>query len=107
MATKKASSYSADDIVKLSAREAVQQKTSMYIGSVDEVGAFTCLRETTDNIQDEASNGFCSVGGVLVLPDNEYYVYDDGRGMPVGLKEIEDDLTGSTTKISALRASYL
>ena len=106
MATKaKDDAYYADDVQHLAGREAVQAKTSMYIGSTDDVGLYTCVREPVDNIYDEALSGHCAAGGLVSCGDNEYWVVDSGRGMPVGMMEVSSNLdSGTKEKVSALRA---
>lgn len=108
MATKKSTpasaEYDADSVKHLGSREAVQQKTAMYAGSTDEYGLFTCLRETTDNIIDEAINGYCTEGEVVILKDLEYWVRDNGRGMPIGLMTVIDSISNRPHKIPAIQA---
>lgn len=106
MATKKPASteYDADSVKHLGSREAVQQKTAMYAGSTDEHGLFTCLRETTDNIIDEAINGYCTEGEVVVFKDLEYWVRDNGRGMPIGMMTVIDSVSNRPHKIPAIQA---
>jgi DNA gyrase/topoisomerase IV subunit B len=104
MATKKSAEYDADSVKHLGSREAVQQKTAMYAGSTDEHGLFTCLRETTDNIIDEAINGYCTEGEVVVFKDLEYWVRDNGRGMPIGMMTVIDSVSNRPHKIPAIQA---
>ena len=104
MATKKSAEYDADSVKHLGSREAVQQKTAMYAGSTDEHGLFTCLRETTDNIIDEAINGYCTEGEVVVSKDLEYWVRDNGRGMPIGMMTVIDSVSNRPHKIPAIQA---
>lgn len=108
MVTKKSAvvdqEYDAASVKHLGSREAVQQKTAMYMGSTDEYGIFTCLREATDNIIDEAINGHSSEGELIVLKDLEYWVRDNGRGMPVGLMTVIDSVSNQPHKIPALQA---
>jgi DNA gyrase subunit B len=108
MATKKAATedvnYSADDIKHLSPRDAVQKKTSMYIGATDEHGLFTIVREVADNILDEALGGHCTTGIIVAKGDMEFWIADNGRGMPTGMMTVEDSVSGSKSKIPALQA---
>lgn len=99
-----ADNYSADDIKHLSPRDALRLKTAMYIGSTDEHGLFTCVREPADNVLDEALAGFCTRGEIVAKSKTEFWISDNGRGMPVGMMEIEDPVSGAKSKIPALQA---
>lgn len=107
MATSKkaaAENYSADDIKHLSPRDALRKKTAMYIGSTDAHGLFTCVREVADNILDEALAGYCTAGTIVAKSGTEFWMHDNGRGMPTGMMEIEDPVSGTKSKIPALQA---
>ena len=89
MATSKkaaAENYSADDIKHLSPRDALRKKTAMYIGSTDAHGLFTCVREVADNILDEALAGYCTAGTIVAKSGTEFWMHDNGRGMPTGMR---------------------
>lgn len=104
MATKKSAEYDADSVKHLGYRESVQQKTAMYMGSTDEHGIFTCIREVADNIIDEAINGHSSEGELIVFKDLEYWIRDNGRGMPVGPMKVRDSVTNAPHTVPALQA---
>lgn len=107
MATSKkaaAENYSADDIKHLSPRDALRKKTAMYIGSTDAHGLFTCVREVADNILDEALAGYCTAGTIVAKSGTEFWMHDNGRGMPTGMMEIEDPVSGTKSRIPALQA---
>lgn len=104
MATKKSTEYDADSVKHLGYRESVQQKTAMYMGSTDEHGIFTCVREVADNIIDEAINGYSSEGELVVMKDLEYWIRDNGRGMPVGPMKVRDSVTNAPHTVPALQA---
>lgn len=96
--------YDASSISHLSSVEAVRQKASMYLGELGEAMVFTTLRETLDNVVDEALNGRAKTCHTYVAEDGSYYVLDDGQGMPVGPMKVEDSVTGKTYTVSSLYA---
>jgi DNA gyrase subunit B len=77
----------------------------MYIGATDDVGLFTLLREVLDNTVDEALAGHCTECHIHADPsNNEYWVYDNGRGMPVGNIKISEVTSNKTVMMPALQA---
>lgn len=100
-----ASKYDESSIKHLGYRDATRQKAGFYIGSTDDVGLFTILREILDNTVDEALSGHCTQCHAHInMAQNDYWVYDDGRGMPVGDITITEPTSGKKVKMPALQA---
>ncbi|MEA3238415.1 MAG: DNA topoisomerase (ATP-hydrolyzing) subunit B [Candidatus Bipolaricaulota bacterium] len=77
--------YEADQIKVLEDLEAVRLRPGMYIGSSGQSGLMHLIEEIIDNSIDEALGGYCSEIRVTVHADNRVTVWDNGRGMPVGM----------------------
>ena len=77
--------YEADQIKVLEDLEAVRLRPGMYIGSSGQSGLMHLIEEIIDNSIDEALGGYCSEIRVTVHADNRVTVWDNGRGMPVGI----------------------
>jgi len=77
--------YEADQIKVLEDLEAVRLRPGMYIGSSGQSGLMHLIEEIVDNSIDEALGGYCNEIRVTVHADNRVTVWDNGRGMPVGI----------------------
>src|SRR3989338_3746840 len=89
-----ASSYDAESITVLEGLEPVRKRPGMYIGSTSASGLHHLIWEVVDNGIDEAMAGHASLIRVALLDNGLVEVFDNGRGIPVGIHKV--------TKVSAL-----
>ncbi len=83
----KANDYTADQIQVLEGLEPVRKRPGMYIGSTDINGLNHLVTEIVNNSMDEAIGGYCDHIRVEFYDDGSVAVYDNGRGIPYGIKK--------------------
>ena len=95
--------YSAENIKVLSDLEHIRLRKGMYIGSN---GPAALLNEIIDNAIDEVQAGYSDEFIVHVNTEkNAYIVRDYGRGIPHGMKTLEDGSQKETLEVLLTKAN--
>ena len=79
--------YTGDNVKTLRDAAHIRQNPGMYVGSVQSSGLHHLVYEVVYNSVDEALAGYCSIIKVVLQLDGSLSVIDDGRGIPVDMKE--------------------
>ncbi len=81
------SSYTSDDITKLSNLDAVRQRTGMYIGGIGKSNMHHLINEIVNNSVDEIVEGHGDTINIHLRKDGFIEIEDNGRGIPVAINK--------------------
>ena len=79
--------YTDENIKTLKDAAHIRQNPGMYVGNTQSSGLHHLVYEIVYNSVDEALAGYCKQIKVTIHKDESITVADDGRGIPVGIKE--------------------
>ena len=97
------SNYSAENIKVLSDLEHIRLRRGLYIG---EKGPEALLNEIVDNAIDEVQAGYSEDYRIYVnTKENCYTVRDYGRGIPHGMKKLDDGTEKETLEVLLTKAN--
>src|SRR5438874_13215771 len=82
-----AGEYTDKNIKTLKDAAHIRQNPGMYVGNTQSAGLHHLVYEVVYNSVDEALGGFCSQIRTVIHTDGSITVADDGRGIPIGIKE--------------------
>ncbi len=105
---KKAAAYNSSHIDVRSGLSGIRTNAAMYLGSVDQHGIFKAVFELMDNAADEYLAGRNKLARLHVDTDGSYWVLDQGKGVPQGVKKIEVHVNGKNivNKVATMQAIF-
>ena len=103
--------YTDKNIKTLKDAAHIRQNPGMYVGNTQAAGLHHLVYEIVYNSVDEALAGYCKHITITIHVDGSVSVADDGRGIPIGIKEsgkstLEEALTIAGTSGKFDNAAY-